>query len=94
MIYYKTVNQCLLLQNRYGATETSDAIAEKNSKPIKTPCYMFTLAWLSAIGNFLDGYNTAVVTGATLSVTEEFSLTTYQKELFVSITSEYVRMEM
>ena len=54
--------------------------------PPSTPWYVFVLTLLSAIGGFLFGYDTGVVAGATLPISEKFKLNTVEKELFVSIT--------
>jgi sugar porter (SP) family MFS transporter len=40
---------------------------------------------IAALGAFLFGYHTAIISGANLFITEEFHLTTFQQELGVSI---------
>jgi SP family myo-inositol transporter-like MFS transporter 13 len=46
--------------------------------------YYFTI--LSCIGGFLFGYDTGVISGALILISDEFDLTNTQKELVVSMT--------
>lgn len=70
-----------------GDTDHSgDEDFSANVAPRKGNMFVIILAILSGIGGFLFGYDTGVVSGALLLLGEDFSLTTFQKELFVSIT--------
>ncbi|KAJ8046807.1 Proton myo-inositol cotransporter [Holothuria leucospilota] len=48
--------------------------------------YLKVLAGFAAIGGFLFGYDTGVVSGALILLKQEFTLTTVWQEIFVSIT--------
>ena len=53
------------------------------------PCdntFLYTLTALSCIGGFLFGYDTGVISGALVQITDKFDLTEWEKELVVSIT--------
>ena len=54
----------------------------------KTPVtkFLFVLTFFSAIGGFLFGYDTGVVSGALLLLDKNFEMSTIFKELFVSVT--------
>lgn len=52
----------------------------------RQPWYIYILAFISAIGGFLFGYDTGVVAGASLPIGTKFKFNTLEKELFVSIT--------
>lgn len=52
----------------------------------KAPCFVYMLTFLSAIGGFLFGYDTGVVSGAMLLLREEFALDSVRQELVVSVT--------
>ena len=52
----------------------------------KTTRYVVVLAAFSAIGGFLFGYDTGVVSGAMLLLKDEFDLSALQIELVVSVT--------
>lgn len=54
----------------------------------RTPPFVILLTLLSTIGGFLFGYDTGVVSGATLPIADKFKLNTFEKELFVSITGK------
>ena len=51
-----------------------------------TTCFVYLLSLLSAIGGFLFGYDTGVVSGAMIFLREEFHLNSLWQELVVSIT--------
>eukprot|EP01043_Picozoa_sp_COSAG02_P045944 COSAG02_NODE_4251_length_5585_cov_4.672986_4_plen_631_part_00 len=48
--------------------------------------YLYVLTCLSAIGGFLFGYDTGVVSGAMLLLVKEFEFSSKQQELIVSVT--------
>lgn len=54
---------------------------KKNSKK-----FVLVLTFFSAIGGFLFGYDTGVVSGALLLLKREFKLTVLEQEIFVSVT--------
>ncbi|GFO15459.1 solute carrier family 2 (facilitated glucose transporter), member 13 [Plakobranchus ocellatus] len=56
------------------------------SKPIVTTPYIWMLSAFAAIGGFLFGYDTGVVSGAMLLLKDEFSLSSYMQEIIVSST--------
>ncbi|XP_019895925.1 solute carrier family 2 member 13b isoform X2 [Esox lucius] len=51
-----------------------------------TPVFVYTLAFFSALGGFLFGYDTGVVSGAMLLLKKEMQLTSLWQELLVSST--------
>ncbi len=46
--------------------------------------YSLVVSMIAAIGGILFGYNTSVVSGALLFITQDFKLTTFEQELIVS----------
>ena len=52
----------------------------------KTPFYVYFLTAFAAIGGFLFGYDTGVISGAMILIKEEFSLSSFWQELTVSVT--------
>lgn len=52
----------------------------------KSTVYVWQLAVFAAIGGFLFGYDTGVVSGAMLLLRERFHLSSFQQELVVSVT--------
>ncbi|XP_076447705.1 proton myo-inositol cotransporter-like [Babylonia areolata] len=52
----------------------------------KTTAYVVLLAAFAAIGGFLFGYDTGVVSGAMLLLKDEFSLSSLEQEMVVSVT--------
>lgn len=50
------------------------------------PCFVYTLAFFSALGGFLFGYDTGVVSGAMLLLKREMNLSSLWQELLVSTT--------
>ncbi|XP_013395118.1 proton myo-inositol cotransporter isoform X2 [Lingula anatina] len=52
----------------------------------RTPAFVYVLTLFSAIGGFLFGYDTGVVSGAMILLREEFRLDSLWQELIVSVT--------
>lgn len=52
----------------------------------KTPFYVYFLTAFAAIGGFLFGYDTGVISGAMILIKEEFKLSSFWQELIVSVT--------
>ena len=68
------------LQNKAG----DDGV--RRSEKQRTTGFVYVLTFFSAIGGFLFGYDTGVVSGAMLKLVKAFDLATWQQELLVSIT--------
>ncbi|XP_065147264.1 solute carrier family 2 member 13b isoform X1 [Paramisgurnus dabryanus] len=51
-----------------------------------TPCFVYILAGFSALGGFLFGYDTGVVSGAMLLLKKKMNLSSLWQELLVSVT--------
>ena len=51
-----------------------------------TPLYVCFLTVFAAIGGFLFGYDTGVISGAMILIKQEFDLSSFWQELIVSIT--------
>lgn len=51
-----------------------------------TPCFIYVLAFFSALGGFLFGYDTGVVSGAMLLLKKEMNLNALWQEVLVSST--------
>lgn len=52
----------------------------------KTPFYVYFLTAFAAIGGFLFGYDTGVISGAMILIKQEFDLSSFWQELIVSVT--------
>ena len=52
----------------------------------KTPLYVYFLTVFAAIGGFLFGYDTGVISGAMILIKQEFDLSSFWQELIVSVT--------
>ncbi|XP_055789391.1 proton myo-inositol cotransporter-like [Salvelinus fontinalis] len=73
--------------NNPGVTVTSAAgEPELAADQDVTPVFVYVLAFFSALGGFLFGYDTGVVSGAMLLLKKEMHLTTLWQELLVSST--------
>ncbi|XP_005112683.2 proton myo-inositol cotransporter [Aplysia californica] len=68
-----------------GLTLNNISIMMKNDSRKSTP-YVWLLASFSAVGGFLFGYDTGVVSGAMLLLRDEFSLSSFWQEVIVSVT--------
>ena len=58
----------------------------KKPESVKTPSFVYFLTTFAAIGGFLFGYDTGVISGAMILIKEEFDLTPFWQELLVSVT--------
>ena len=94
-IYPKTTGTDMLYSDTDSAGEESNLI-QNNSSQCVSPCghereekstfYIYLLTFLSAIGGFLFGYDTGVVSGAMILLVPRFSLSTLWQEVIVSVT--------
>lgn len=57
----------------------------KNEKK-RSSRFLYTLSFFAAIGGFLFGYDTGVISGAMLLLKDEFSLDSFSQEIIVSVT--------
>lgn len=60
--------------------------ADAQGQVQRTPQFVYTLAFFAAIGGFLFGYDTGVVSGAMLLLQPEFELDSVWEEMVVSAT--------
>jgi len=67
-------------------TNEQPSISDTISHRQKLPCSIILLTFLSAIGGFLFGYDTGVVSGAMILLRERFHLDPVWQELVVSVT--------
>ena len=56
------------------------------NKEIQTSMFVYVLSFFSAIGGFLFGYDTGVVSGAMLLLKDKFTLSSFMEEVIVSVT--------
>ncbi|XP_052453881.1 proton myo-inositol cotransporter-like isoform X2 [Carassius gibelio] len=66
--------------------DSSTSTRQTRSVQRGSPCFVYTLAFFSALGGFLFGYDTGVVSGAMLLLKREMNLSSLWQELLVSIT--------
>ena len=67
-----------------GAYTDGESHTDVTKEP--SQCFVYVLTFLSAIGGFLFGYDTGVISGAMILIQDVFNLDTLWKELIVSIT--------
>ena len=72
----------------YEGTSEPRASVDVNTqdKDVKTPWFIYVLSFFSAIGGFLFGYDTGVVSGAMLLLKNKFHLSSILEEVIVSVT--------
>lgn len=58
----------------------------KSSKRENRGCFVYILTFFAAVGGFLFGYDTGVISGALIILKKHFDLTFFMEELVVSIT--------
>ncbi|KAJ3611927.1 hypothetical protein NHX12_020207 [Muraenolepis orangiensis] len=75
-----------------GAASTSsttgdlERAARKQFQQDVTPAFVYVLAVFSALGGFLFGYDTGVISGAMLQLKRRMDLTTWWQEVLISST--------
>lgn len=83
MAHSSTQNLNTLPSDNEELSEKEVLISQTSTSP---NIYVYVLCCFAAIGGFLFGYDTGVVSGAMLLLKTEFSLSTEWQELVVSIT--------
>ena len=72
-------------EGTFSDTKVSDG-ADYSEKETRTPWFIYVLSFFSAIGGFLFGYDTGVVSGAMLLLKNRFHLSSLLEEVIVSVT--------
>ncbi len=70
----------------WGESSEKDLLIARKDPPGRVRSNVIVLAVISALGGFLFGYDTGVVSGAMLSIRKTFSLNSTMVELIVSVT--------
>lgn len=73
-------------QSLIGPPSSSTAGDLLDQQDASTPGFVYVLAFFSALGGFLFGYDTGVVSGAMLLLKKEMNLSALWQELLVSST--------
>jgi SP family myo-inositol transporter-like MFS transporter 13 len=64
----------------------SEMNADGQNEKKRSSRFLYTLSFFAAIGGFLFGYDTGVISGAMLLLKDEFSLDSFSQEIIVSVT--------
>ena len=67
-------------------SETSSLRLDQLGNKQQTPRFVYVLTFFSAIGGFLFGYDTGVISGAMILLRDEFVLDLVWQEMVVSVT--------
>ncbi len=78
-----------------GGSDTDSEGHDEGTEPAEPPrigsdessTFIYSLTFMAAIGGFLFGYDTGVVSGAMIIIRREFSLNSFWQELVVSVSS-------
>lgn len=86
-----TSSSCKQQQNSSDKENGQTTIKNNNNNnskqaPAGSPCIIYLMALLSAMGGFLFGYDTGIVSGAMVFVRKVYNLNSVWQELVVSIT--------
>jgi len=71
--------------NNYQVEDEEQRLIDKKSK-VNLTAFIFWITLLSAVGGFLFGYDTGIVSGALLFIADHFNLSDLGQEWVVSIT--------
>jgi SP family myo-inositol transporter-like MFS transporter 13 len=66
--------------------QMSEMNADGQNEKKRSSRFLYTLSFFAAIGGFLFGYDTGVISGAMLLLKDEFSLDSFSQEIIVSVT--------
>lgn len=66
--------------------ESTNLKIDSLSQRPQTPTFVYVLTFFSALGGFLFGYDTGVISGAIILLRNEFNLSSVWQELIVSVT--------
>ena len=69
-----------------SCSQSSSLRLDRLSSSKQTPNFVVALACLSAIGGFLFGYDTGVISGAMIQLRDHFQLNAMWQEMIVSVT--------
>ena len=69
-----------------SCSQTSSLRLDHLSSAKRTPRFVIALACFSAIGGFLFGYDTGVISGAMIQLRDRFQLNSVWQEMIVSVT--------
>lgn len=73
-------------ENLVSTNKASDPLLKGSTQCQKPGIFVYILTFFAAVGGFLFGYDTGVVSGALILLKKHFQLTFFMEELVVSIT--------
>ena len=76
--------ECLIPSN--GMDKPNQPLLKNSKDDSKSGKFVYILTFFAAVGGFLFGYDTGVVSGALIILKKRFHLTFFMEELVVSIT--------
>jgi SP family myo-inositol transporter-like MFS transporter 13 len=77
-------NECLIPPTKMD--KPSQPLLKSSKDGQKSGVFVYILTFFAAVGGFLFGYDTGVVSGALIILKKRFHLTFFMEELVVSIT--------
>lgn len=73
------------MKRNKGSTSSPSMDQNEDVKP-RNQLFLYFLIGLSCIGGFLFGYDTGIISGALVLISDDFGLTSWEEELVVSTT--------
>lgn len=73
-----------------GENEKMNLKIDSLQQKVQTPRFIYILTFFAALGGFLFGYDTGVISGAMILLRNSFSLSSVWQELIVSTDDEWV----